>query len=111
MLCRRVFFTVTILPTTEIAASFGLNEAELYQDALTSFLNEKKRQILQLRLETFARYGVDSEAALEAKITQGSVAEHPAWEDLITLENLTARLEELDAHLVQLHEAANHRSF
>lgn len=102
---------MTMLPTTEIAASFGLDETELIQDALTSFLNEKKRQLLQLRLETLARYGVDSEAALEAKITQGAVAEHPAWEDLITLENLAARLDELNAHLVQLHDATNHRSF
>jgi hypothetical protein len=42
---------------------------------------------------------------------QGEVAEHPAWEDLIMLENLAARREELDAHLVQLHDAANHRAF
>jgi hypothetical protein len=102
---------MTILLTTEIAASFGLDESELIQDALTSFLNEKKRQVLQLRLEILARYGVDSEDALETKITQGAVAEHPAWEDLITLENLAVRLDELNAQLVHLHEAANHRSF
>jgi len=43
-------------------------------------------------------------------IAQGAVAEHPAWEDLITVENLTARLEELDAQLDSLRSEGNHRS-
>jgi len=57
-----------------------------------------------------ARYGVESLEDLEARIAQGAVAEHPAWEDLITVENLTARLEELDAQLDSLRSEGNHRS-
>ena len=90
-------------PTTttvaEIAASFGLAQAELFQQAMGSFLREKKRQVLQLKLDILARYGADTVADLESKIAQGIVVEHPAWEDLIVAENLTARLEALDAHL------------
>jgi len=89
----------------QIAFSLGLDEHELFRQALTSFLNEKKRQILQLRLEMLARYQADSIDDLETKIAQGTVAEHPAWEDLIVVENLGARLEELDAHLNTLHNA------
>ena len=46
---------------------------------------------------------------LDAKIAQGMVTEHPAWEDLIVVENLTARLEELDAYLRDLQNSESHR--
>jgi len=52
-----------------------------------------------------ARYQADSIDELETKIAQGTVAEHPAWEDLIVVENLGARVEGLDAHLNTLHNA------
>ena len=54
---------------------------------------------MQTRLDILARYSADSYTDLESKIAQGIVAEHPAWEDLIVIENLSARLEELDAYL------------
>lgn len=95
---------------TEIATSFGLTEDELFRQALASFLREKKRQVLQLKLEILARYSADSIADLESKIAQGTVVEHPAWEDLIVAENLTTRLEELDAHLNNLQNTEKDRS-
>lgn len=98
-----------IATQTKIAASLGLTEGELFRQALISFLHEKKRQVLQHRLDVLARYGADSFQDLEFKINQGSVAEHPAWEDLIVAENLTARLEELDAYLDDLQSAENNR--
>ena len=97
-------------PVTKIATSFGLTEGELIRQALASLLREKKRQILQLKLEILARYGAESIADLEAKIAQGTVAEHPAWEDLIVAENLSARLEELDAYLADLQGVEDHRT-
>lgn len=100
---------MTVIAATKIAASFELTESDLFQRALVSFLREKKRQVLQLKLEILARYGADSIADLESKITQGSVVEHPAWEDLIVAENLTTRLEELDAYLADLQGAENDR--
>ena len=72
-----------------------------------SFLFEKKRQVLQARLDILARYDADSLTDLETKIAQGIVAEHPAWEDLIGVENLSARLEELNAYLDDLQSAEN----
>ncbi len=103
---------VTPLSTTQtkIASSLGLTESELSRQALVSFLYEKKRQVLQARLDVLARYDADSLADLESRIAQGIVAEHPAWEDLIVAENLTARLEELDAYLDDLQSAENDRS-
>ena len=100
---------MTVAAATQIAASLGLAESELFQQALVSFLNDKKRQVLQLKLELLARYGVDSVSELESKIADGAVVEHPAWEDLIVAENLSARLEELDGHLNSLQKAGTDR--
>ena len=69
-----------------------------------------KREVLRHRLDILARYGADSLADLESKIAQGVVAEHPAWEDLIAAENLTAHLEELDAYLDDLQGTEENRS-
>jgi hypothetical protein len=96
--------------TTKIATSLGLTESELFRQALVSFLREQKRQVLQHRLDILARYGVDSFQDLESRIAQGVVAEHPAWEDLIVAENLTARLEELGAYLEDVQGAEDDRS-
>lgn len=85
-----------------IAQFLGMSEAELMQKALHSLLLEQKRAVLQTRLEILARYRAVDIAELEQKITAGVVAEHPGWEDLITAENLGARLEEIDAYLRDL---------
>jgi hypothetical protein len=91
---------------SKIATSLGLSERELSRQALISLLCEQKRQVLQLGLNILTRYGADSLEDLETKIAQGSVVEHPASEDLIVAENLTARLEELDAYLGRLQGAS-----
>ena len=103
--------TTTIMTTaTKIAGSLGLTESDLFQRALASFLHQQKRETLQYRLDILARYGADSIEDLETMIAQGKIVEHPAWEDLITAENLAARLEELDAHLDDLQVAKSHRA-
>jgi len=81
---------------TKIAELLGLTENELCQETLLSLLYEKKREVLQQRLNILARYGAGSLEDLESKIAEGAMAEHPAWEDMIVVENLSARVEELD---------------
>ena len=93
---------MTVQTFPNIASMFGINEDELVNQALVSFLQEKKREVLQTKLEMLARYGVDSVAALESKIIEGIVREHPTWEDLIVIENLTDRVEELEETLADL---------
>lgn len=90
------------LPTAELATAFGLSEGELFRQAFISLLHEKKRQVLGLKLEYLARYSAQTPDELETKIADGTVAEHPAWEDLIAAENLNARLEEIDVYLNDL---------
>lgn len=96
--------------TTKIAVSLGLAEGDLFQQALVSFLREQKRQVLQHRLDILARYDAVSFTDLESRIARGIVVEHPAWEDLIVAENLTARLEELDGYLDDLQGVEGYRS-
>ena len=64
-----------------------------------SFLQEQRHQVLGQQLEILAHYQVNTPAELEAKIANGEVAEHPGWEDLITTQNLAARLEKIDTLL------------
>ena len=105
-----MMMTAVMATKAKIAESLGLTENELYQQALLSLLYEKKREVLQQRLGILARYGAGSLEDLESKIAEGVVAEHPAWEDLIVVENLSVRLEELDAYLDDLQGDEGDRS-
>lgn len=87
------------IAAVELAESFGLSENELLRQAMVSFLQEQRRQVLSEQFGILARYRADTLAELEAKIANGEVSEHPGWEDLITAENLAARLEKIDAFL------------
>lgn len=88
--------------TLEIAQFMGLSELELMRQALATFLQDQRRQVLQIRLELLAPYGTHNVTELEIQIANGDVPEHPAWEDLIVAENLGARLKELDDYLQNL---------
>jgi hypothetical protein len=93
---------IMAVATPRIADFLGLSETELMQKALRSFLLEQRRAVLAARLEILARYRAADLAELEQKIADGTVVEHPGWEDLITAENLGARLEDLDVYLRDL---------
>jgi hypothetical protein len=90
--------------TLELAQSLGMSETELLNQAIKSLLQEKRRDVLQTRLEILSRYQVNTLAELEDGIRQGTIPEHPAWEDLITAENLENRLKELE-ELGEHHDA------
>lgn len=89
------------MPITEdvikkIANDTGVSVSELTISGLIAFLREKKRKAMVDRLEILDRYGVPSDRELEKKIKTGEVPEHPAWEDLILLENLEAAIALID---------------
>ncbi|MFN2110111.1 MAG: hypothetical protein ACK2UI_10650, partial [Anaerolineae bacterium] len=60
--------------------------------------------------DILSRYNVQTYLELESKIASSETLEHPAWEDCITAENLTARLEELNGYLAELQNTANNRA-
>lgn len=85
-----------------MANALGLETDELFREALESLLKDKKRLALRERLEILSRYGVSTLSELEEGIARGGIPEHPAWEDLIVMENLSSSLKEIDAYLGSL---------
>lgn len=99
------------MPMTEdvikkIADDTGISIAELTTSGLLAFLREKKRKVMIERLDVLARYGVTSKEDIEKKIKNGEVVEHPAWEDLILLENIEEDLELIDKDIKALQRAS-----
>jgi len=94
-----------VMPSTlldEIGQALQVDRETLITQGIVSLLNEKKRRALLDRLELLVRHGVRSREALEQAIHEGTIAEHPAWEDLIVLENLDAEIARIDGYLQHL---------
>ena len=86
----------------EVAELLNLSKEELLKEAIITFLQSKIDQTLRIQQEILVRYGASSLEDLEARITKGTVVEHPAWEDLIIAENLMEDFEELEAYLAKI---------
>ena len=72
----------------EVARSLGLEPRALERDALRLWLQRRLRLVEAEIAEILARYGADSIEEIVNGVKQGRLPEHPAWEDLIVLENL-----------------------
>lgn len=99
------------MPVTEdvikkIADDTGISIAELTTSGLIAFLREKKRKAMVDRLEVLDRYSVTSGEELEKKIKDSEIPEHPAWEDLILLENIEATIALIDEDIKALQESS-----
>ncbi len=88
----------------KIANKEGVDKEKLIILSLIAYLNEKKRKYMEEKLEILKRYGVNSMKELEEKIRNGEVEEHPAWEDLITLENLEELIKEISDDIQRLQK-------
>ena len=99
------------MPITEevikkVAEDTGVSVEELKISGLLSFLREKKKKIMLERLDILARYRAGSSEDLEKKIKNGEIAEHPAWEDVILLENLEAGIALIDGDIKSIQESS-----
>ena len=68
--------------------------------------SEKRRKVMLDRLEILDRYNVASAVELENRIKNGEIDEHPAWEDLILLENLEAAIAVIDEDIKAVQKSA-----
>ena len=68
---------MTLTVTPQFAAALDLSEDELLEQAFASLLRDKKRLVLQTRLEILARYGANTLPELESLIAGGVVPEPP----------------------------------
>ena len=93
-----------------IAVKEGIEKDKLMILSLIAYLTEKKKRCMVERLEILKRYKVSSTKELEEKIRSGEVEEHPAWEDLITIENLEETIREISNDIRNLQKALSDSS-
>lgn len=94
--------TISVVFMEEISQALNVDRETLIAQGLASLLKEKKRVLMLERLELLARYHVPSREALERAIQTGQLAEHPTWEEVITLKNLEAEIARIDGYLGRL---------
>ncbi len=88
------------------AEDAGITVNELTLSGVLAFFREKRRNIMMDRLDVLARYSVVSAKELEEKIKEGAISEHPAWEDLICLENLETSLAIINEDIKAIQESS-----
>lgn len=86
----------------EISQYVEMDRDLLLEKGIEAFLKERKRELMLERYELLSRYEVSDVEELKEKIKDGKIKEHPAWEDLITLENLNETLSHLDEYQEEL---------
>ncbi len=73
-----------------IAKKLGMDLKKLVEKSLKTWIEIELMKLNAKIIKIFTRYNVSSPEELEKKIETGEVPEHPAWEDLIDLENYIA---------------------
>ena len=90
----------------KVAEDAGISVDELTLSGFLSFLREKRRRVMLDRLDVLTRYGVASIEELAKKVKYGEISEHPAWEDLILLENLESAIAAIDEDIKAIQESS-----
>jgi hypothetical protein len=81
--------------TSSLSQRLGLPETDLIYKGLLAFV-EKEIRLAELEIANIRdRYSVFSKEELYQAIKEGTVVEHPAWEDYITWKNKLAHIEYL----------------
>lgn len=80
----------------ELSKKYSSSPDEFIRHGSTLAIQEKKRNFWIERLEILAMYEVTTVEELEEKIKEGTLPEHPAWEDLIEIKNIEAEMREID---------------
>ncbi|MEW6381177.1 MAG: hypothetical protein AB1611_16440 [bacterium] len=90
----------------KLSKKYSSSPDEFIRHGSTLAIQERKRDLQIERLEILARYDeVTTVEELEEKIREGTVSEHPAWEDLIEIKNIEAEIREIDNDLRMLQQA------
>ncbi len=82
-----------------LSKDLGIKEDALIRAGIIEYIKSRIRACMRDRLEIMSRYQVSSLDELEKKIQDGTIPEHPGWEDLITLENLENSINKLRKEL------------
>jgi len=90
----------------KVAEDTGITVDELTISGFLALLREKRRKVMLDRLDVLARYNVTTVKEIEKKIKTGEISEHPAWEDLILLENLESTIACIDEDIETIQESS-----
>ena len=90
-----------------LSKALGVPPDELVRKGIEEFLRAQLRICLAEIYDLKMRYGVKSADELTRKIRECVVMEHPAWEDLIVLENLEERAKKIRKELKALKSWRN----
>ncbi len=74
----------TIKSVAHLSRDLGMTEKTLIREGIMEYIKACMRD----GLEIMSRYQVLSLDEFEKRVQDGSIPEHPGWEDLITLENI-----------------------
>jgi len=86
----------------EIYKKYMASSDEFVKDSVYSFLLERKRMYKIDLNQLLRKYSVKNTKELEDKIKNGIINEHPAWEDLIEIENVIEELKDIESDLAKL---------
>lgn len=83
----------------KLSRKYAMSAEEFIRLGSILAMKEKKRAFQMERLELLARYAAETIGALEQKIREGIVPEHPAWEDLIEIKNIESEIAEIESDI------------
>jgi hypothetical protein len=86
----------TLSQIEKISEKYEISTEDFIRSGAILNLKEKQRLLMIERFEFLARYGATSVEDLNQKIADGTVPEHPGWEDLIELKNIEQEIDEIE---------------
>lgn len=87
-----------------LSRDLGVNEDTLIREGIIEYIKSRIRACMRDRLEIMSRYQISSLEEFEKKVHEGSIPEHPGWEDLIILENLENSINKLKKELSRVRD-------
>lgn len=85
-----------------VSEYLGINEDALIKEGIAEYIKNRIKACMRDRLEILSRYKITSLEEFEKKVHEGSIPEHPGWEDLIILENLDNSIAKLKRELANV---------
>jgi hypothetical protein len=82
-----------------VSKDLGINEDVIIREGIAEFIKNRIKASMRDRLEILSRYKISSIQEFEHKVNDGSIPEHPGWEDLIIVENLENSISKLKKEL------------
>ncbi|MBN2488107.1 MAG: hypothetical protein JXA98_03675 [Methanosarcinaceae archaeon] len=92
-----------------VSSDLGINEDTLVHESIIEYLKSRIKACMADRLEVMSRYQISSLDEFESKVQDGTIPEHPGWEDLIILENLENTLNKLKMELSHVRDVSTSR--